>query len=425
MPDDLSFRESNITHVLKFSTDQWHEFALRLGLCLQEIADCCSAHPNTPLRRWLSTDDSASWYTLMTIVKAMLPPACDYADTIVQKHPYITEVNEAELKDLQETIPSTLRLPANVADNIIGMEQMDVVDGAVANVAKAVDERFKAIEEVLLASKAELKQKSGSKEYWKKQEQLDNDLMNALSKQSYEIERLLQATEKLCSDVSSRNNELQPLIIKVTNECQKIDQLNSKVESKKTIFEELNEQLIRLQRLKSQNAERLAALMSIPSKVNQLKQDADKNNELCKTAMINIFVTLQRQEELLKRIIEQLNMNEARLNDVNVGMLQMLDKWKDFFAQASRAAAISTVAAVGAGILTTVFTLGTAAPLTVAAAVAVGAIAGGAFGWNTYEQIGRKNVERISEHAKIATDERIRLTAKATQIQLDIQNMIR
>ena len=128
----------------------------------------------------------------MTIVKAMLPPACDYADTIVQKHPSITEVNEAELKDLEETIPSTLRLPASVLEDTIEMEQMDV-DGVVANVAR-LDERFKAIEEVLRASKDELEQKSNSEDYWKKQEQVVNDLMYAQLRQSDEIENLLKRT---------------------------------------------------------------------------------------------------------------------------------------------------------------------------------------------------------------------------------------
>ena len=128
----------------------------------------------------------------MTIVKAMLPPACDYANTIVQKHPSITEVNEAELKDLEETIPSTLRLPASVLEDTIEMEQMDV-DGVVANVAR-LDERFKAIEEVLRASNDELEQKSNSEDYWKKQEQVVNDLMYAQLRQSDEIENLLKRT---------------------------------------------------------------------------------------------------------------------------------------------------------------------------------------------------------------------------------------
>ena len=158
----------------------------------------------------------------MTVVKAMLPPACDYADTLVQKHPYITEVNEAELKDLEETIPSTLRLLASVLEDTIEMEQMDV-DEVVANVAKAVDERFKAIEEVLRASKDELKQKSNSEDYWRKQEQLDNDLMYALSRQSDEIQKLLTRTQRLCSDLFSRSNDLEALIIKVKEECQTIN----------------------------------------------------------------------------------------------------------------------------------------------------------------------------------------------------------
>ncbi|KAL5460377.1 hypothetical protein EMCRGX_G033823 [Ephydatia muelleri] len=113
--------------------------------------------------------------TQIFYLRAMLPPACDYANTIVQKHPSITEVNEAELKDLEETIPSTLRLPASVLEDTIEMEQMDV-DGVVANVAR-LDERFKAIEEVLRASNDELEQKSNSEDYWKKQEQVVNDLM--------------------------------------------------------------------------------------------------------------------------------------------------------------------------------------------------------------------------------------------------------
>ena len=72
------------------------------------------------------------------------------------------------------------------------MEQMDV-DGVVANVAR-LDERFKAIEEVLRASKDELEQKSNSEDYWKKQEQVVNDLMYAQLRQSDEIENLLKRT---------------------------------------------------------------------------------------------------------------------------------------------------------------------------------------------------------------------------------------
>ena len=291
----------------------------------------------------------------MTVVKAMLPPACDYADTIVQKHPYITEANEAELKDLQETIPSTLRLPASVIEDIIEMEQMDV-DGVIVNVAKAMDERFKAIEEVLGASNNELQQKSNSEDYWRKQEQLDNDLMYALSRQSDEIENLLKRMDKLCSDVSSRNNELQPLINKIKEEYQKIDELNNKVQSKKTIFEELNEHLIRLQRLKSQNAESLAALTSIPSKVYQLKQDAEKNNKLCKTAKRNISVVLQRQAELLNRITILLAQNDDRLHDVIRGLLNMLEKWADFFTRASRAAFTASAAGITTALLATILT---------------------------------------------------------------------
>eukprot|EP00731_Ephydatia_muelleri_P030890 Em0022g404a len=434
MPDDFSFNRSSITRVLQFSTDQWHEFALLLGLSLQEIADCWSAqtaqcnYPNTLLRRWLSTDDSASWYTLMTIVKAMLPPACDYADTIVQKHPYITEVNEAELKDLQETIPSTLRLPANVLEDIIEMEQMDVVDGVVANVAKAVDERFKAIEEVLHASKAELEQKSNSEDYWRKQEQLDNDLMYALSRQSDEIENLLKRMDKLCSDVSTRNTQLQALINQVQEECQKIDQLNKKVWSKKAIFEELNEQLIRLQRLKSQNTESLAALTSIPSKVYQLKQDAEKNIQLCITAKRNISVVLERQAELLNRITKLLAQNEDRLNGVIRGLLNMLEIWADFFARATRAAAMGSALGFGGALLATIITWGMAAPITFAAAAiagAGGAVLGGAYGWNTYEQIGRKNVDRFSEHERMGKEKRRRLTEQTGEIQHQIKTIIR
>ena len=434
MPDDFSFNRSNITRVLQFSTDQWHEFALRLGLSLQEIADCWSAqtaqcnYPNTLLRRWLSTDDSASWYTLMTIVKAMLPPACDYADTIVQKHPFITEVNEAVLKDLQETIPSTLRLPASVLENIIEMEQMDVVDGVIANVAKAVDERFKAIEEVLRARKDELEQKSNSEDYWRKQEQLDNDLIYALLRQSDEIEILLKRTGELCSDLNLRNNDLQDLIYKIKEEYQKIDELNNKVESKKTIFEELNEQLIRLQRLKSQNAESLAALTSIPSKVYQLKQDAEKNNQLCKTAKRNISVVLQRQVELLNRITILLEQNENRLNGVIHGLLKMLEIWTDFFAQTSRAAYMASAVGAGAALLATIATWGLATPFTIAAAAvagAGGAVLGGAYGWTTYEQIGRKNVDRFSEHERMGKEKRRRLTEQAGEIQRQIQTIIR
>ena len=349
----------------------------------------------------------------MTIVKAMLPPACDYAGTIVQKHPYITEVNEAELKDLQETIPSTLRLPASVLEDTIEMEQMDVVDGVVANVAKAVDERFKAIEEVLRASKAELEQKSNSEDYWKKQEQVVNDLMYAQLMESDEIENLLKRTEKLCSDLSSRYNELQALINKVKEECQKIDQLSNKVRSR------INEQLIRLQRLKSQNTERLAALTSIPSKVYQLKQDTEKNNQLCKTAKRNIFMVLQRQEKLLNRITKLLPKNEDHLNGVIVGRL---DKWKDDFN--------TQAYMVGAATVTTIVTWGLAAFFSVGFGAAVaaggrGAVIGRAYGWNTYEQIGRKNVDRFSEHERMGEEKRRRLTMQTEQIQLQIQNMIR
>ena len=437
MSDDLSFKESSITRVLQFSTDQWHEFALLLGLSLQEIADCWSAqtvhckYPNILLKRWLSTDDSASWYTLMTIVKAMLPPACDYADKIVQDHPSITEVNEAELKDLQETIPSTLRLPASVLEDTIEMEQMDVVDGVVANVAKAVDERFKAIEEVLRASKDELKQKSNSEDYWRKQEQLDNDLIYALSKQNVEIENLLKRTAKVCSDLDSRNDELQGLINKVKEECQKIDELNKKVWSKKTIFEELNEQLIRLQRLKSQNAERLAALTSIPSKVYQLKQDAEKNYQLCETAERNISVVLHRQAELLNRITILLAQNEDRLNGVIHGLLKMLDKWKDYYnTRTGRTAIMAGAAGVAAATFAIIVTWGLAAPFSVGfgaavAAGASGAVLGGAYGWNTYEKIGRKNVNRFSEHERMGKEKRRRLTEQAGEIQRQIQTIIR
>ena len=297
---------------------------------------------------------------------------------------HITEVNEAELKDLQETIPSTLRLPASVLDDIIEMEQMDVVDGVVANVAKAVDERFKAIEEVLRASKDELKQKSNSEDYWRKQEQLDNDLIYALSKQNDEIENLLKRTAKLCSDLDSRNDELQGLINKVKEECQKIDELNKKVWSKKTIFEELNEQLIRLQRLKSQNAERLAALTSIPSKVYQLKQDAEKNYQLCKTAERNISVVLHRQAELLNRITILLAQNEDRLNGVIHGLLKMLDKWKDYYnTRTGRTAIMAGAAGVAAATFATIVTWGLAAPFSVGFGAAVAAGAGGAVlgGW--------------------------------------------
>ena len=411
MPDDLSFRESNITSVLKFSTDQWHEFALRLGLCLQEIADCCSAqcnYPNTLLRRWLSTDDSASWYTLMIIVKSMLPPACDYAGTIVQKHPSITKDNEAELNDLQEIIPFNHRLPTNFEKNILQIEQMNVVDEAIENVA--VDERLKAIEEIVRAFRDELEQKSGSEKYWKKLEQSDMDLMNAISAQNDWIERFLGRTNTLCSDLTSRNNELQQLTNKVTLECQEIDQLNNKVQLKNAIFEELNEQLIRLQRLKSQNTERLAALMSIPSKVNQFKQDADKNNELCEKAKRKLSMVLQRQIELLSRVTDLLNKTEHYLSGVI----------KDIYtAQASRAALMATLAGVGTMVGTTLITWGATAIIWAGAAVA-----GGVYGWKTYEKTSRKIMNTFLEHVREAKAKCIHLIEEVNQIRTKFKSLL-
>lgn len=352
----------------------------------------------------------------------MLPPACDYADTIVQNHPYIVETNEAELKDLQETIPFTLRLPSNAVEGSIEMEQMDV-DGAVENVAKAVDERFKAIEEVLRASNDELKKKSNSEEYWKKQEQLDNDLMYALSKQNDEIEHLLQKTDKLCSDLCSRNEELLQLTEQVAEECQKIDQLNNKVHSKKTIFEELNDQLIRLQRLKSQNAERLAALVNIPSKIYQLQQDANKNRQLYIEAKENIYIMSERQGVLLKRIISELGQNEDRLNHVNAAMDEMLEKWNGFFSRAARAALLGAAAGIGAAALVTFLTWGMGAPFVISGAsaagvgVAIGAtIFAGKYGWDLYEQTGRRNLNTFREYARENNAKHIRLTEMADKI---------
>ena len=198
----------------------------------------------------------------------------------------------------------------------------------------------------------------------------------------------------------------------------KIDQLSNKVRSKNAIFEELNEQLIRLQRLKSQNTERLTALTSIPSKVYQLKQDAEKNNQLCETAERNISVVLHRQKKLLDRITILLAQNEDHLNGVIVGRL---DEWKDYF---------NTQAYMAGTASATIVTWGLAAPFSVGfgAAVAAGAgsaVIGGVYGWNTYEQIGRKNVDRFSEHERMGKEKRRHLTMQTEQIQLQIQNMIR
>ena len=128
-------------------------------------------------------------------------------------------------------------------------------------------------------------------------------------------------------------------------------------------------------------------------------------------------MVLQRQKKLLDRITKLLPKNEDHLNGVIVGRL---DEWKDYF---------NTQAYMAGTASATIVTWGSAAPFSVGfgAAVAAGAgsaVIGGVYGWNTYEQIGRKNVDRFSEHERMGKEKRRHLTMQTEQIQLQIQNMI-
>ena len=428
----------------KFSREQWHEFGLIIGLSLQDISDCqlgvsvsCN-YQNTLLQKWLSTDTTASWHTVVTAVKAMLPPACDYADSIVQGYPEVAGSTEKELREMEDIIPPILVvLPHNEIPTVcVKGEELDV-DEIVSNVSMVIDKRFRDIEEVLRASNEELKIKSKSEEYWKRQLQLDNELISALQKQNDEIEKLLERTQILCDDLFVRNVDLDRLINRVQGECKIITSMDEKVRSKKALFEEIHKQCIRLEILMSKNAERLVEICKIPSKINKLKEDANINHDMCNNAKKNVLVIMKRQHQLLTKYIDLLSSTQSRLSAVVKGMLDLLEVWAIFYAttQAAYGAAIGGTIGGGIALLAawglTVLTGGAGLPavLFVSAAgvggAAGGAAVGGIYGWSSYENQGRLNADIMRQQAEKSDEKRMRLTKTCTEISSKIEHQIR
>ena len=137
---------------------------------------------------------------------------------------------------------------------------------------------------------------------------------------------------------------------------------------------------------------------------------------------------LQRQEKLLNRITILLAQNDDRLHGVIHGLLMILEIWKDYFAQAARAAAIGAAAEILTAGVVTLLSWGLAAPFTFGAAAAAaagvgGVVIDGTYGWNTYEQIGLKNMNRFSEYERMGKEKRRCLTEQNGEIQRQNQIM--
>ena len=435
-PDDLSFKVSTIMNVLKFSDEQWHEFGLIVALSLQDIADCWSSqslncnYQNALLQRWISTDYTASWYTLITAVKAMLPPACDYADSIVQEYPSLAKITEKELKGVEEIIPpSEVFTNSNEIPTVhVQNDEMDV-ERAIANVSRAIDERFKDIQDVLNARTEQIKKLSMSKDYWERQAHLDNQLIHAISNQNDQLEILIQKTDQLCRELFRDHTRLTELMHKVQDECILINSMDDNVCSKQIIFEELHKQCNRLQILKSKNAERLAAICTIPSKVAQLQETARKNHEKCKNEDLTVIVAMKRQSDLLNKYIALLDSTTQRLNGVVQGITALLELWKEFFTRTSQAAYGAVIGGgigVAAGFALAFITGGAILPaLAFAGAVGLGGAAtGGAIGWSTYENQGHQNASIIRNGAEMSNSKRARLAETCTALNSQIDKTI-
>ena len=409
-PDDLSFKVSNIMHILKFSHEQWHEFGLIIGFSLQDIADCQSSqsllctYQSALLERWLSTDNTASWYALVTAIKSMLPPAYDCANHIAQKYPIVAETTERELKEIENimlSVITTTHFSQN--DYALEAEEMDV-DRVISDVTRALDERYKAIEEVLHASKEQLSKNSNSQEYWKRQEQLDKDVINALSNQN----DLLDKWGKLCDDISFQNNTLDELLSRIQNERKYIDNMYQGVHSKKLTLDELQKQLSRLKMLRSKNAERLTALLSIPPMVSDLQNQANKNHELWESEKRKLIITIGKNKKTFDKLLQQLS-DETQIKKVTEGMNKMLDIWTDYFStKIALGATIGAAALLAAAALSMVSGFGAfTLPLLAAAGVSgTAAAAAGAYTWLEYKKDGRKHKDLIAEKSEMATKKR-------------------
>ena len=421
-------------HVLNFSKEQWYEFGLIVGFSLQDIADCqlslsvLSGYHNTLLQKWLSTDYTASWFSVMTAVKTMLPPACGYADSIIQLYPKLVDSTEKELKDIEEIIPPIVVFTLSSQIPIIATQSEEMgVDRAITNASRVVDVRFNDIEAVLRANTEELKKISNSEEYWKRQLQLDEDLICAILNQNQKLEKVLKSTEKLCQDLFQRNEELNALINKVEKEWTIINIMDQKRENKSSVFEELDKQQFRLKRLKSKNAERLAEICKIPSKVSTLKDDAKRNRDMCNNAKRSMVETMKRQHRLLEKYSALLNASQDRLNIVDKKMLELLALWKDYFSRTAKAAAIGAVVGAVAGLALVVLSGGTGLPAYIAAGAAAGvggAAVGAIYGWSSYEHEGRRNADIIRNEAVKSNEKRIRLTDMCTDISNRLERQL-
>ena len=431
-PDDLSFKASTILNVIKFSKQQWDEYALIIGFSLQDIADCqltlstsCN-YQNTLLQKWLATDNTASWYKVMTAVKAMLPPACDYADSIIQQYPKLAKITEKELKYIEEimtygVVPTYLKQIPIISDQC---EEMDV-DGAIENVCSAADVRYNDIKNVLRASNKELEELSNSEEYWKRQNELDTKLIDALKHENSMMESLLSLCEDLSRDWS-KSEELQSQIQK---QWEEIESMDIKVQLKNSVFEELHEQSIRLERLMSKNAERLANICGIPSKVSNLKEDADKNQQLGTDAKNKLQFTIQRQMVLLRKFSQ----SDEIVRRIDEEMKIFLKRWESFFAIGIGTAAlglglvglsVAFTAATAGGGLPVALSVGTGLGLGgvgtglggVGAVLGLGGAAVAAYSWKVYKNDGRRNADLIHAEVEERSTKRIRLNDMHTKM---------